>query len=143
MTLHVKYPLNGPARHQLALKAHAGGQALVVLLFFMIIAITLSTTAVAVMVSNSLSVTRSELSAQALEIAEGGAQNALLQLIRMIDYTGETISLGDGTATITVSGINPKTIHSVGTISNISRTIQVIVTTTNGVSTITSWSELY
>jgi hypothetical protein len=118
------------------------GQALVVLLFFMIIAITLSTTAVAVMVSNSLSVTRSELSARSIEIAEGGAQNALVRFIRMTTYTGETMSLGDGTATITVSGTNPKTIVSVGSIGEASRTIQVVVTTTNGVSAISSWTEL-
>jgi hypothetical protein len=141
MTLHIKHSLNGPVSHRGAIESR-GGQALVVLLFFMIIAITLSTTAVAVMVSNSLSVTRSELSARAIELAEGGAQNALVRLIRMTTYTGETMNLGDGTATITVSGTNPKIIQSVGTIGEVSRIIQVVVTTTNGISTITSWTEL-
>ena len=108
----------------------------------MIIAITLSTTAVAVMVSNSLSVTRSEQNAQALEIAEAGAENALVRLLRSTNYTGETLAVGDGSVTVTVNGTNTKTITSVGTIANFSRTIQVVITMTNGVLAVTSWSEL-
>lgn len=108
----------------------------------MIIAITLTTTAVAVMVSNSLSVTRSEQNIQALEIAEAGAQNALVRLLRATNYTGETLAVGDGNVTVTVSGTNMKTIKSVGTIANFSRTIQVSVTITNGVLAVTSWAEL-
>jgi len=122
--------------------ASRGGQALVVLLFYMIIAITLSTTAVAVMVSNSLSVTRSEQSAIAIEIAEAGAQNAVIRLLRATDYTGETLTVGGGSATVTVSGGNTKTIISTGTIADFSRTVQVTVTLTGGVLSVTSWSEL-
>jgi hypothetical protein len=118
------------------------GQALVVLLFYMIIAITLSTTAVAVMVSNSLSVTRSEQNIQALEIAEAGAENALVRLLRVTGYTGETLTVGDGSVAVTVSGVNTKTITSVGTIASFSRTIRVTATITNGVLAVTSWSEL-
>jgi flagellar basal body-associated protein FliL len=118
------------------------GQALVVLLFYMIIAITLSTTAVAVMVSNSLSVTQSEQNIQALEIAEAGAENALVRLLRVTGYTGETLTVGDGSVAVTVSGVNTKTITSVGTIASFSRTIRVTATITNGVLAVTSWSEL-
>jgi hypothetical protein len=108
----------------------------------MIIAITLSTTAVAVMVSNSLSVTRSEQNIQALEIAEAGAENALVRLLRVTGYTGETLTVGDGSVAVTVSGVNTKTITSVGTIASFSRTIRVTATITNGVLAVTSWSEL-
>jgi hypothetical protein len=118
------------------------GQALVVLLFYMIIAITLSTTAVAVILSNSLSVTRSEQNVRALEVAEAGAENALVRLIRATDYTGETLTVGDGSVTVTVSGADTKTITSVGTISTSSRTVQVGVAIVNGVLSVTSWSEL-
>jgi hypothetical protein len=118
------------------------GQALVVLLFYMIIAITLATAAVAVMVSNSLSVTRNEQNIMALEIAEAGAQNALVRLLRGTNYTGETLEIGDGSVAVTVNGTNTKTITSVGTIASFSRTIQVGVTITNGVLGVTSWSEL-
>jgi len=118
------------------------GQALVVLLFYMIIAITLTTTAVAVMVSNSLSVTRSEQSAMAIEIAEAGAQNAVIRLLRATDYTGETLTVDGGSATVTVSGESIKTIRSTGTIADFSRTVQVTVALTGGVLSVTSWSEL-
>jgi hypothetical protein len=118
------------------------GQALVVLLFYMIIAITLSTTAVAVVLSNSLSVTKNEMNIRALEIAEAGAENALIRLLRNTGYTGEVLTVGDGNATVTVTGINTKIITSVGTISDSSRNIQVGVSMINGVLSITSWEEM-
>jgi hypothetical protein len=117
------------------------GQALVVLLFYMIIAITLTTTAVAVIVSNSLSVTEEEEGNRALQVAEAGAENSLLRLMRNTSYQGETITLGDGSATSTVSGTIIKTIVSTGTIGGISRVVQVGVDTTSGVMTVTSWQE--
>jgi hypothetical protein len=122
---------------------HSGvsGQALVVLLFYMIIAITLTTTAVAVIVSNSLSITQEEQGSRALEVAEGGAENSLLRLMRDTNYAGETITLDDGSATSTVSGTMTKTIVSTGKIGNVTRVVQVIVSTTNGVMTVTSWQE--
>jgi hypothetical protein len=124
------------------MKKKQNGQALVILLFFMIIAITLSTTAVAVIVSNSMSVTQEEEGNRALEVAEGGAENSLLRLMRNTDYTGETITLGDGSATSTVSGTITKTIVSTGIIGGITRVVQVTVSTVNGVMTVTSWQEL-
>lgn len=121
---------------------HQSGQALVVLLFYMIIAITLATTAVAVVISNSLSVTQSEQGAHALEIAEAGAENGLIRLLRSTGYTGETLTVGEGSATVTVTGDNTKTITSVGTVSGYSRSVQVMVSIINGVLTVTSWQEI-
>ncbi len=118
------------------------GQALVVLLFYMIIAITLTTTAVAVIVSNSLSVTREEQSAHALEIAEAGAENAQLRLLRDTNYTGETLTIASGSATVTVSGSSTKTITSTGTINGVSKVVQATIAITNGIMTVTSWQEL-
>ena len=118
------------------------GQALVVLLFYMIIAITLSTTAVAVAVSNSLSVTRNEQGMLALEIAEAGAENALIRLIRDTSYAGETLAIDGGSSTVTVSGATIKTITSAGTVGSFTRTVQVTASVTNGVVTVTSWQEV-
>ena len=123
-------------------KESQSGQALVVLLFYMIIAITLSTTAVAVVLANSLSVTRSEQGAHALEIAEAGAENALIRLIRNTDYAGESLTIDGGSATATVSGTGVKTVTSVGVVGGFTRTIQVIATVTNGVINVTAWQEL-
>lgn len=118
------------------------GQALVVLLFYVIIAVTLSTTAVAVVVSNSLSVTRTEESGHALEIAEAGAENALLRLLRTPNYTGETLTVGGGNATVTITGAADKIIVSKGSVSGFDRTIRVGVRFSDGVMTITSWEEI-
>jgi hypothetical protein len=119
------------------------GQALVVLLFYMIIAITLSTTAVAVVLSNSLSVTRNEEGAHALEIAEAGAENALIRLMRTTGYTGETLTVGGGSATVTVGGdATMKIATSAGIVGDFTRTIQVTASMINGVLLITSWIEL-
>jgi hypothetical protein len=118
------------------------GQALVMLLFYMIIAITLSTTAVSVVLSNSMSVMRDEESIRALEIAEAGGENAFLRLVRDTGYSGETLTVGNGNATVTVTGTNPKTIDSTGIVGSFSRTIRATVTIENGVMTITSWLEV-
>jgi hypothetical protein len=118
------------------------GQALVVLLFFMIIAITLSTTAIAVVANNSLSITRTEESTHALEIAEAGAQNALIRLIRNPNYSGETLTVNGGNATVVVTGTSTKTIRSTGTTGSFSRKVQVTVMFTGGVFTVIGWQEV-
>lgn len=127
---------------KLKTKQSTSGQALVILLFYMIIAITLATTAVAVVVSDSLSITQSEQGAHALEVAEAGAENALIRLLRSTTYTGEILTVGSGSATVTVTGINTKTITSVGTIGGYSRTVQVTAALVNGVLSVTSWQEI-
>lgn len=119
----------------------SSGQALVVLLFYMIIAMTLTTTAVAVIVSNSLAVTQEEVGNQALVIAEAGAENALLKLIRNTNYTGEILTIASGSATVTVSGDSTKTITSTGNVEGVARVIQVTAGINNGVMTVTSWQE--
>ena len=114
--------------------ATESGQALVILLFYMIVAITLTTAAVAVVVSNSLTVTRSEQGAHALEYADAGAENAIIRLLRSTNYTGETIAIGDGSVT--------KTITSVGRTGTFARTIEVVADTTGGVLSVVSWQEI-
>ncbi len=119
------------------------GQAIIVLLFFMIIAITLSTTAIAVVASNSLSVTRTEESIHALEIAEAGAQNALIRLIRNPNYAGETLTIDGGSATVVVTGGSTKIIFSTGVNGSFTRKIQVQGTFSSGIFTVTSWKEIF
>jgi hypothetical protein len=123
-------------------KVNSKGQALVILLFFMVIAITLTTTSVAVIVANSMNVTRTEESMHALEVAEGGAENALIRLLRDTQYVGETIPLDGGQSVITVTGGTDKTIRSVGSVGSFTRTIEVVVRFTNGVLSVLSWQEI-
>lgn len=118
------------------------GQTLITLLIFMMVAmmVTIAATAIAIInMQTNNSYTKGEI---ALQNAQSGAENALEQLQRNPTYTGETMTLPDGTATITVSGTPTVTIVSVGADGNMRRTITVTVTqaATNAL-TLVSWSE--
>src|SRR5476649_2444851 len=100
------------------------GQALITLLFFVIIAVTITTGAAIVVMTNTLNETRLQQSTLAYSVAESGSENRLL---RNPNYTGETLTVGSGTATITVTGggANPYIITSKGQVGNYIRTVQV------------------
>lgn len=118
------------------------GQALVTLLFFMIIAITVTSGAVVIILSNSLSASKFDQGNSAYYIAESGIENALIRLLRNPNYSGETLPIDTGNAIIQISGSNPITITSVGTLNNLSRTIQATVDYTNNILTVQSWKEI-
>lgn len=118
------------------------GQVLISLLFFVVIAMTILSAAIAVMMITSISTAKMEQGLSAYTIAEGGAENALLRLLRDPNYAGETLSIGNGYATITINGTDPKTIISIGREGNFERTIEVIVTYTDNILTVTSWKEI-
>lgn len=117
------------------------GQTIIVLLIFMLLAITLTTSATAIIIINLRGDTSYQNGERALQIAQTGAENALIRLERDNTYTGETMTLANGTATITVSGTTPYTIMSKGMSGASIRTITVTATMTNNVLAVTSWSE--
>lgn len=118
------------------------GQALVALLVFMIVAITTTSASVSLMIINSSAAGTVESGARALAIAESGAENALLMVLRApTTYTGETLTVGAGRAIVVVSGTNTKTIVSRGEEGSYLRTVKVIAELSNGMWTITSWRE--
>ncbi|OGK16093.1 hypothetical protein A2774_01840 [Candidatus Roizmanbacteria bacterium RIFCSPHIGHO2_01_FULL_39_12c] len=116
------------------------GQTLIMLLVFMIIAITVTTAATALILVNSASAQKMEGGIIAYSVAESGIENGLLRLLRNPFYTGETLNLDEGTATITVTGSNPYTITSTGQSGSFTRVLQVVVNY-NGNMTIASWNE--
>lgn len=118
------------------------GQALITLLIFMVVALTVTATATVLFVSNSRATTKMEIGLTALSIAESGAENGIIRLLRDSSYSGETLNVGGGTATVTVTGTNPKTITSTGQIGNFARKVEVVVSYTSILS-ITSWKEIY
>jgi hypothetical protein len=120
----------------------ACGQALVTLLIFMVIAVTVTAAAVSLVIINSVSTSKTQQAALVYSVAESGAENAVLRLLRNPFYTGETLAIGDGTAVITVTGTNPKIITSTGTIGTFKRTIEIQVSLTNNIMTIQSWKEI-
>ena len=124
------------------IKHKESGQALVTLLFFMIFAITTTASAVTVIIVNSLAASKFDQGNYTYNVAESGAENALLKLLRDPNYPGETMTIDSATAIIQVSGTNPKIITSQGKIDSFSRTIQVTADYTNNILTIQSWKEI-
>ncbi len=118
------------------------GQALVTLLFFSIVAITITSAAVIVTLTQAKTGTTLELSNEVYYLAESGAENALLLLLRDPSYSGEQLVLPNGTITISVAGTNPKTITSVAYANGITRQIQVQADYTNSILTVLSWKEV-
>lgn len=123
------------------------GQALVTLLIFIIIAISVTSAATVLIINSSLGTSELEESTLAYQVAESGAENALLRLLRDPNYLStpgstEVLTVGEGNATITVTGINPKTIVSEGRVDNFVRKVQVVMDYSSILS-VTSWEEIY
>lgn len=120
------------------------GQALVTLLFFTVIGITVVAGSVMVIFANSLSGMRFQQGSVAYEIAQSGMENGLLRLLRDPGYTGETLSVGSGSASIAVvpSGVDGYTVTSVGTLGNFTRRIESTVTYSDNEFEVTSRKEI-
>ena len=116
------------------------GQALVTLLVFIATATIITAAATTVTLINSQTTGKFAQGEAAFPIAQAGADNAILRLLRDPSYSGETdLSIGNGTATITVSGSSVKTITAEGKDGNFIRKIQVVGTFVNNTFTISSW----
>ncbi len=119
------------------------GQALVSLLFYVMIILVVTSGAVMLIAINSLSATKLQEGVLAYGVAEGGAENAVLRVLRDPSYTGENdLPIGNGDADIVVTAGNPVSIVSTGKVGNFIRKIQVTMERTSGYYTITSWREI-
>lgn len=124
------------------------GQALITLLFYVIIVVTISTAAVIMLIINTTSASKLQEGIVAYYVAESGAEEALLRVLRNPAYTGTgyngepPLTVGDGTATITVVPGSPTTITSTGRVGNFVRIVQVTANYTGGYYTISSWEEI-
>lgn len=123
------------------------GQALITLLFFTIIGVTVTSAAVVMILVNSQSGTKQQQGEVAYEVAQSGADNGLIRLLRDPTYTGEILPVGSGSATITASGSgtvgSPYIITSKGTNGIFMREVQVTATYQNNLLTVTSRKEVY
>ena len=119
------------------------GQTLVTLLLFMAIAIIVTSAATIVIFTNSLATSKFQDGITTYYIAESGAENAFLRLLRNPNYTGETLPVDSGSASIQVTGTGTKIITSIGTMGNFTRTVQIQATYANNILTITSWKEVF
>lgn len=122
----------------------AKGQALITLLFFTLIAVTISSAAVIILMTNSLNTAKLQQGLIAYEIAKSGAENAKLQLLRNPAYNGEIITVGEGTADILVSSAGGTfTIISEGNAGNFQRKVQITAAYQNYVLTFSPVKEVY
>ena len=123
------------------------GQALITLLFIVIIAVTITSAACVVILINSMSGTKELQGLIAFQVAESGVETALLRVLRNPGYTGETLTMANGTATINISGtgtgINPYIITSQGRNGKFLRTVRVTATYVNNLLTANGAQEIF
>lgn len=129
--------------------AKRDGQALVVLLVFVSTATIITAAAVTVAIINARSTGSLAQGDEALMIAEAGAENAIIRIIRdpAGTYANEPpITVGNGTAQITVTtNGTTKTIISAGTVGSFTRKVQITGTFNTGGDNkfqLTSWQEI-
>jgi hypothetical protein len=119
------------------------GQALVTLLIYILIIITISTAAVILLVTNTTAGTKLQEGTVAYYAAESGVENALLRVLRDPTYTGESnLQIGDATADIVVTPGSPTTIVSTGRAGTFIRKIRVVADYIDGYYTVSSWEEI-
>lgn len=119
------------------------GQSLVALLVFVVITIAITSSAVSILVVNSLSVQKFQQGIIAKNLADSGVENALLLLLRDPNYAGETLPIGADTVTISVTGASTKTIESTARSSDIVSKVQAVVDYINNELVIQSWKEVF
>jgi steroid 5-alpha reductase family enzyme len=120
------------------------GYVAVVLLIFVVVGTVIATAALGMSIANLSGVRSYEEGSEALTVAQSGAENALLRLLRDPNYLGEVLPVGSGTATITVTNDGSNAvITSVGVMGTKKRKIQVEVSQNAGVMSVTSWREVY
>jgi hypothetical protein len=122
-------------------KLSESGQTLIALLVFMLVAMTVTLAATAVAIINIKSNNGFASGQTALQNANSGIENAIVSLERNPSYSGGTITLNSGTATISISGTTIITIVSVGSVGRYERTETASLTYANNIYSLLSWSE--
>jgi len=117
------------------------GQTIIALLIFMLVAMTITIASIAIAITNIQGNNSISSGQIALQNAESGAENAILLLQRNPSYSGGTMTLNNGTATISVSGSGTITIVSIGSTGNFQRKVTVTASQSANVINVTHWSE--
>lgn len=122
---------------------------MITLMVFMIIGLTITSASIVMILVNSSSGTRQQQGELAYQVAQSGAENAVLRVLRTPppQYTGETLQIGNGQAVITVNGsgtvANPYVILSRGQIGNFVRQVEVRAEYENNLFQIVSEQEVF
>ena len=119
------------------------GQALVALLFFVVIATIYTSAAVIIIASNSLSASRSQRGVTTARFAEGFMEDTLLNLIRNPDYSGGTFNFEDGSVIVEITGDETKTILVQSAVGDSLRKLEAVVSLESGQLEVVSWKEVF
>lgn len=122
------------------------GQTLIVLLFVILIGVIVTAAAIIILAINAEATTKLSQGEVARQLAETGAEDALLQLLRDKTYaiSDNIITVGEDTAHVTVTQGTPIIVDSLGVSGQINREIKVTVNfDANGVLNVVSWQEVY
>lgn len=112
------------------------------LLVFIAIAITVIVGATTVTLINVQGASKYSAGEEALFIAETGAEEAIIRLLREPGYSGGTVPVSNGQAVITVTSGPPNIdLTSEGTLSTFRRKIRVQGNYTD-IFSVTSWQEI-
>jgi len=126
-------------------KKNQSGQSLVLLLFFVLMAMTFAATAIIMTIVNAGSVTTLQSGIEIRQLADSAAENGLLRLIRDPFYTGETYTLGDVTVTTTVTGTITKVVTSEVILGQTKRKVEVSASYVDNILRVVpnSWKEVF
>ena|SRR3989344_3371848 len=119
------------------------GQTLVSLLVFAVVAIAVTTTAVAIMINITKSASIFESRIIASQAAESGVENAIIRVLRDPNYSGETLSVGNSVVVISVTGTDPIIITSEATYGTYIQKVQTTITYIDNRLTISDWEDIY
>lgn len=117
------------------------GQALITILFFMVLGMSIIAAASLILSNNMTSSNTAELGSVAYYAAESGAEEGILRLLRNPSFSGTVPTYSVGPAQTSIV-INSGTVISTGTYNNLTRKIQITTSYSNGVFSITSWKEI-
>lgn len=119
------------------------GQTLVALLFFVLIGIMVTSVSTTLFFTNLRGDQASESSEILRQVADAGAEMALIKLLRNKNYSGESVVINNSNVTIEVVGGNTKTINVTSIDeNNLEIKIQVIVNYANNVLNMISYKQI-
>ena len=117
------------------------GQTLIALLFFVLVGVIVTVAAVLILSTISAAASKLTQGEVTRQLAETGIENAFITLLRDKNYTGETMTVGDATILISVTGTTNKIIDVTATSGDFVRKIEATVIY-DGVLVPGSWKEI-
>jgi len=120
------------------------GQAMVLVILVGVMLTSVVTLSVTLVTEAALASSRVQGGRRALVVAESGAEEGLLRLLRnpSLEATGMSLTVGGQEAIVDVTGTGSKTITSTATVGEYLRRVEVQASFVGGQLTITSWREL-